>query len=88
MLIPIRCFTCGGLLSDKWNDYLALCEQYRTNETRTDKETGVEVLDSDGLKDSNPSRMTAEFKALQKLKITRMCCRRHFICNVDLIDVI
>ncbi|MHA1684327.1 MAG: DNA-directed RNA polymerase subunit N [Promethearchaeota archaeon] len=27
MIIPIRCFTCGNLLADKWDEYLQLKEQ-------------------------------------------------------------
>nr|MDO8113408.1 DNA-directed RNA polymerase subunit N [Candidatus Sigynarchaeota archaeon] len=27
MLIPIRCFTCGALIADKWEEYLQLKEQ-------------------------------------------------------------
>ena len=24
MIIPIRCFTCGKLIADKWDDYIRL----------------------------------------------------------------
>jgi DNA-directed RNA polymerase subunit N (RpoN/RPB10) len=27
MLIPIRCFTCGALVADKWEEYQHLKEQ-------------------------------------------------------------
>lgn len=27
MIIPIRCFTCGALIADKWEDYVQLKEQ-------------------------------------------------------------
>jgi len=27
MLIPIRCFTCGALVADKWEEYQQLKEQ-------------------------------------------------------------
>ena len=27
MLIPIRCFTCGNLVADKWEEYQQLKEQ-------------------------------------------------------------
>lgn len=27
MLIPIRCFTCGNLIADKWEEYQQLKEQ-------------------------------------------------------------
>ena len=28
------------------------------------------------------------FSMLEKLDIKRICCRRHFLCNIDMIDVI
>ena len=27
MIIPIRCFTCGKILADKWNTYLEMIRQ-------------------------------------------------------------
>lgn len=81
MIIPIRCFTCGSVISNKWMAYKELCEEYR-NET---KESDIELLDIDELR-SKSKKETAEFRALKELKVTRMCCRRHFLCNVDLID--
>ena len=27
MIIPIRCFTCGNLVADKWDEFLQLKEQ-------------------------------------------------------------
>ena len=80
MLIPVRCFSCGKIMSDKWFDYVSLCDKYRNPEIQT-----VELLDSDSLKSTDE---TAEYKALKELKIKRMCCRRHFLCNVDLVDII
>tara|TARA_B100000965_G_scaffold6707_1_gene5301 strand:+ start:9647 stop:9898 length:252 start_codon:yes stop_codon:yes gene_type:complete len=83
MIIPVRCFTCGSVISDKWVKYLELVDNYR-------KETGhrdVELLDIDALISSeNP--VTAESKALSDLQIKRLCCRRHFLCNVDMVDQI
>lgn len=27
MIIPVRCFTCGKLIANKWNKYLALLKE-------------------------------------------------------------
>ena len=27
MIIPIRCFTCGKVLADKWNEYARRCAE-------------------------------------------------------------
>lgn len=83
MIIPIRCFTCGSVISDKWVKYLELVDSYRKDTGHKD----VELLDIDALT-SNDNPVTAEFKALFDLQIKRVCCRRHFLCNVDMVDQI
>lgn len=83
MIIPIRCFTCGSVLSDKWIKYQDLCNIYRKDTNETD----IEVLDIDAL-NSSDTKPTAEWKALKDLNVERVCCRRHFLCNVDMIDII
>ena len=83
MIIPVRCFTCGCVISDKWVKYLELTNTYR----KETKQNDVELLDIDALMSSQNTE-TAEHKALKDLNITRICCRRHFLCNVDMIDSI
>lgn len=34
MLIPVRCFTCGKIIGDKWNEYLSLLEKDHTERSR------------------------------------------------------
>jgi len=41
MIIPIRCFTCGKVIGNKWEMYLALLEN---------DETEAEALDKLGMK--------------------------------------
>lgn len=41
MLIPVRCFTCGGLIADKYTEY--------SNRVRTGEDPG-KVMDSLGVK--------------------------------------
>lgn len=83
MIIPVRCFTCGAVLADKWVQYNTLINEYRKDTKHKD----VELLDIDALT-SNNNPVTAEYKALQDLDISRVCCRRHFLCKVDMIDQI
>ncbi len=42
MMIPVRCFTCGAVIGDKWEEY-----DRRVNHEHED---GGKVLDSLGLK--------------------------------------
>lgn len=57
VIIPVRCFTCGKVVADKW-------EEFQKEVTRG--EDPAKVLDS--------------------LGVTRYCCRRMFLSNVELID--
>lgn len=77
MLIPVRCFTCGKPISNYWIDYTKLLKKYEKDKT--------DIISFENIADSSE---TACFKALKELKITRMCCRRHFITNVDMLDSI
>jgi len=56
MIIPVRCFSCGGVVADKY-------EEFRK---RIEKEKPTEVLDS--------------------LGVTRYCCRRMILSQVDFLD--
>jgi DNA-directed RNA polymerase subunit N len=57
MIIPVRCFSCGKVVGEYYEEF----------EKRTSKgETAEKVLDD--------------------LGITRYCCRRMILSNVDLMD--
>jgi len=36
MIIPIRCFTCGKLIGNKWESYLRLLSEEKTEEQALD----------------------------------------------------
>jgi DNA-directed RNA polymerase, subunit N (RpoN/RPB10) len=81
MIIPVRCFTCGKIIGNKWDQYLDLVEKYSTDET----DTSTSILDVNYLQ-SDEIEPTPEYKALNELSITRICCRRHFLTHIDLIE--
>lgn len=86
MLIPVRCFSCGSMISCKYVSFMKKVDEYRT-----EQQPDSSVLDFESLNkklESDEVEPTPEFKAMADLKIHRMCCRRHMLCNVDLIDVI
>ena len=78
MIIPIRCFTCGKILGDKWESYLDLV---RKNSGDVEKKSVINV-------NAKNIEKTPEGKALDTLKLTRYCCRRHMLTHVDLIELI
>jgi len=57
MMIPIRCFTCGKVVGDKWEEY--------------DRR----------IKSGEEAR-----KILDDLGLTRYCCRRMLLSNIEIID--
>lgn len=74
MLIPIRCFTCGKTLADKWDYY-----------DKEVKKIEKEVTENDKLKYFDKVKSG---KILDDLGLTRYCCRRHMIGQVDMMKVI
>lgn len=76
MIIPIRCFTCGKVLANKW---LAYNEEVK--KLREGKGADDEVHDLAPNFDKSHTG-----KVLDKLEITRICCRRHMLSHVEIID--
>lgn len=79
MLIPIRCFTCGKTLADKWDYYDSEVKklQLQQEDTVVDEEDQLKYFDK-----------IRSGKILDKLGLTRYCCRRHMLCQVDMMGVI
>jgi DNA-directed RNA polymerase I, II, and III subunit RPABC5 len=76
MIIPIRCFTCGMVLADKYRFYLA--------EVRKKKlASGLKVERVIYLTKDNMEK-TAEGEVLDELRLFNMCCRRHMLTHVDI----
>lgn len=91
MLIPVRCFTCGAVISDRWEAYV------REERVLFDKHAHMRSsADSAAATSSSNDPIKAESshadvniprgETLDKLGIARLCCRRHFLGNVDLMD--
>lgn len=57
MMVPIRCFTCGKLIGDKWEEF--------AKRVKNGEQPG---------------------KVLDDLGVTRYCCRRMILSNVEVID--
>jgi len=74
MIIPIRCVTCNDVIAGKYLAYLEKIKEYRQKSGKTE----IEYL-------SGSITKTAEGKAMDDLKIKRVCCRRHFLTHVDLL---
>ena len=85
MLIPIRCFTCGKSISDKWEPFIELTNDLKKNNNKfSQNELDVEYINKN---DKNPQK-SIEGEVLDKLGIHRYCCRRMLLTNVQLITII
>lgn len=76
MIIPIRCFGCNKILANKWKAYQKWLQEENENENENENET---VLDK-----SFDQKMRGKF--LESLGINKMCCKRHMLTHVDIID--
>ena len=78
MIVPIRCFTCGKIIADKYDYYQ---EEFAKLEK---KKIDDDIPDNDYKYFSNIH--TKEI--LDNLGLTRYCCRRMLISTSDLMNVI
>ena len=87
MIIPIRCFTCGEVLADKWIPYITAIQEEKN---KIDKEIDdTNYLDLRYIDVKNPSpEKSIEGKILDELELHKYCCRRMFLGNVQLINYI
>jgi len=85
MLIPVRCFTCGKVLADKWDYYEEEVKKLEKKmEEDLEKKKGA-VTEVDDQKYFDKVRSG---KILDQLGLTRYCCRRHMLGQVDMMRVI
>ena len=79
MIIPIKCFTCGEVLADKYRFYLQEVKRIKLDSNDAKKTTSVIYLSKD-----EKAEKTPEGLVLDQLKLTKYCCRRHMLTHVDL----
>lgn len=82
MIIPIRCFTCGKILANKWQTYQNMVQDFKIKDKDGNDLIDIEYIKSDNLK------KTAQAIALDKLGLQRYCCRKHMLTHVDLYNEI
>jgi len=75
MLIPVKCFTCGKVIANKYPIYLDLVSKQKKEK---DKDT-IQYLDSEKIE------KTIEGKVLDDLGLVDVCCRRHMLTHVDIL---
>ena len=76
MIIPIKCFTCGKVLADKYRWYQAEVRKLKL-ENGENPELVVYLV-------KDEVKKTPEGIVLDKLQLKKYCCRRHLLTHVDL----
>ena len=77
MIIPIRCFTCGKVIANRWEMYIRKKNEYSGDSPNLNTYIDVEQI-------HNQNYQTPEAKALNDCQIHRICCRRMFLSHSDL----
>lgn len=77
MIIPVKCFTCGNVLADKYEYY-----KRKVRENKIKKKQDLEEVVY--LTPENTQK-TIEGKTLDELGLDKMCCRRHMLTHVDIL---
>ena len=76
MIIPVKCFTCGKVLADKYRYY-----KEEVNKLNTNKDLGVDDIiyfTTDNTDKTNNGIV------LDNLKLKKICCRRHMLTHVNI----
>jgi len=76
MLIPVKCFTCGNVIGDKYLYY-----QEKVVEIKLERKINPEVIQ---YLDQTSIDKTVEGEVLDRLRLTKLCCRRHMLTNVNI----
>jgi len=76
MIIPIKCFTCGNVLADKY--------RYFQQEVRKIKIENKIDLDKVIYFTKKNMEKTPEGIVLDRINIKNICCRRHMLTHVDI----
>ena len=83
MIIPVKCFTCGMLLADKYRFYQTEVRK-RKLANKSSKDDNYENIDKVMYLTKEFHEKTPEGEVLDELNLKKMCCRRHMLTHVDI----
>jgi|TARA_Y100000389_G_scaffold178014_1_gene190796 DNA-directed RNA polymerase I, II, and III subunit RPABC5 len=76
MIIPVKCFTCGKVLGDKYRFYVR-----EISKRKIEKNLDVNKIE---YLTKNTIDKTIEGEVLDKLRLNKYCCRRHMLTHVEI----
>ena len=81
MIIPIKRFTCGMVIADKYRFYVEEVRKKKFAKKANDASINIDKV---VYLTKEFHEKTAEGEVLDELNMTKMCCRRHFLTHVDI----
>ena len=86
MIIPMRCFTCGEILADKWVPYITAIQEEK-NKTREGVDPESNDLELRYIDVHNPKpEVSIEGNILNEMNLHKYCCRRMMLGNVHIVS--
>ena len=79
MIIPVRCYTCGKVIGDKYYYFKQQVAEQKRKEN-LDKDTNIININVDDV------QKTIEGKMLDSIGCIRLCCRKIILSHIELID--
>ena len=76
MIIPIKCFSCGTIIADKYRYYV---EEVRKRKLAKDMDVDKVLYLTKEFHEKTP-----EGEVMDELGLKKMCCRRHLLTHVDI----
>ena len=84
MIIPVRCFTCGKLLSDKYNYYNKELLRRKIAHQTPDVSQPDDPLVIDLT--AKEVKKTVVGEIMDEIGLTRDCCRKNMMTNINIIE--
>ena len=86
MIIPMRCFTCGEVLADKWVPYITAIQDEK-NKVREEVDPESNDLELRYIDIHNPNpEVSIEGKIMDEMNLHKYCCRRMMLGNVHIVS--
>jgi DNA-directed RNA polymerase I, II, and III subunit RPABC5 len=76
MIIPVKCFTCGCVLADKYRFFQ---DEVRKKKIQKGLQVEKVIYLTKDIMDKTP-----EGEVLDQLKLVNVCCRRHMLTHIDI----
>jgi DNA-directed RNA polymerase I, II, and III subunit RPABC5 len=83
MIIPIKCFTCGTVIADKYQYFLRQVRERKLSNIKPG-DASTHNIDKSVYLTNTFNQKTAEGEVMDELGLYKMCCRRHMLTHVDI----